>query len=97
MIEGHTDSKPYGKDGAYTNWELSADRANAARRLMVEKGVGAGQVSQVRGFADQNLRKPKEPEAFSNRRVSVIVQYLAVPDRPETPPAEAHAAPRYNK
>jgi chemotaxis protein MotB len=46
---------------AYGNWELSADRANAARRLMREDGLAADQVSQVRGFADQRLRKPDEP------------------------------------
>jgi chemotaxis protein MotB len=85
MIEGHTDAKPYtGQDG-YSNWELSADRANAARRLMLLSGVKPDQVSQVRGFADQNLRKPKEPEDFSNRRISVIVQYMSVPERPDNP------------
>jgi chemotaxis protein MotB len=84
MIEGHTDAKPYGNgDNGYGNWELSADRANAARQLMVSKGIRPDQVSQVRGFADQNLRKPKEPEDPSNRRVSVIVQYMSVPDRAE--------------
>jgi chemotaxis protein MotB len=84
MIEGHTDAKLYQGGGGYSNWELSADRANAARQLMVAKGVRADQVSQVRGFADQSLRKPKDPEDYSNRRVSVIVQYLVVPDRNES-------------
>jgi chemotaxis protein MotB len=60
-IEGHTDSKPFADGMAYGNWELSADRANAARRLMREDGLAADQVSQVRGFADQRLRKPDEP------------------------------------
>ena len=55
LIEGHTDSKPYNNDRNYTNWELSADRANAARRLMENGGLKEGQVAQVRGFADQNL------------------------------------------
>jgi chemotaxis protein MotB len=88
MIEGHTDSKPYSSSNGYSNWELSADRANAARQLMVAHGVRPDQVSQVRGFADQNLRKPKAPEDDSNRRVSVIVQYMAVPDRTEPVKAE---------
>jgi chemotaxis protein MotB len=83
MIEGHTDSKPYAGETGYSNWELSADRGNAARQLMVSKGIRPDQVSQVRGFADQSLRKPKSPEDPSNRRVSVIVQYFTVPDRPE--------------
>jgi len=75
-IEGHTDSKPYAGTGSYTNWELSTDRANAARRLMQENGLGANQVSQVRGFADQSLRNPSDPFDPSNRRISVIVHYL---------------------
>jgi chemotaxis protein MotB len=75
-IEGHTDSKPYGSGAMYTNWELSSDRANAARRLMQANGVRPEQVTQVRGFADQRLRRPENPLDPSNRRISVIVQYL---------------------
>jgi chemotaxis protein MotB len=75
-IEGHTDSKPYAKGGAYSNWELSTDRANAARQLMQANGVREDQVKQVRGFADQRLRKIDNPQDPSNRRISVIVQYL---------------------
>jgi chemotaxis protein MotB len=52
------------------------DRANAARRLMQQNGVSAEQVVQVRGYADQRLRKPDKPEDPSNRRISVIVQYV---------------------
>ncbi len=77
LIEGHTDSKPFNTDRNYTNWELSADRANAARRLMENGGLREGQVAEVRGFADQSLLIPKEPENASNRRVSVIVQYAS--------------------
>ena len=83
VIEGHTDSKPFLSGGDYSNWELSADRANAARRFMSEHGLRPGQVKQVRGFADQQLRNPKDPEAAGNRRVSVIVQYLSGPDGAE--------------
>jgi chemotaxis protein MotB len=75
LIEGHTDAKPFSKDGAYSNWELSTDRANAARKLMVAHGVGDQRIAQVRGFAERNLKHPEAPEAASNRRVSVIVQY----------------------
>jgi len=78
-IEGHTDSKPYSTSGNYTNWELSADRANAARRIMQENGLGPSQVSQVRGYADQRLRKPQNPEDPANRRISVIVHYVQKP------------------
>ena len=75
-IEGHTDSRPYAPSATYGNWELSADRANAARRVMQANGIRADQVSQVRGFADQRLRKPDDPLDPSNRRISVIVQYI---------------------
>ena len=75
-IEGHTDSRPYGQGHGYGNWELSADRANAARRLMQTEGIRADQVTQVRGFADQRLRKPQDPMDPSNRRISLIVQYM---------------------
>jgi len=80
-IEGHTDSTPYGLGATYTNWELSSDRANAARRLMQAHDVRSDQVTQVRGFADQRLRKPESPTDPSNRRISIIVLY--VPTKPE--------------
>ena len=75
-IEGHTDSKPYPPGATYTNWELSSDRANSARRLMQGNGLREDQITQVRGFADQRLRKPESPQDPSNRRISVIVEYL---------------------
>ena len=74
-LEGHTDAKPFTGAGNYSNWELSADRANAARRLMQLAGLRGDQVSQVRGFADQRLKLPQKPEDPSNRRISLIVQY----------------------
>jgi chemotaxis protein MotB len=76
LIEGHTDAKPFASLDSYSNWELSTDRANAARRLMEAHGVRAPQVGQVRGFGDRQLRHPEDPNAASNRRISVIVQYL---------------------
>ena len=75
LIEGHTDSRPFNNGQSYTNWELSTDRANAARRLMLNDGIRRDQIAQVRGFAEQNLLIPKDPTNASNRRVSVIVQY----------------------
>jgi chemotaxis protein MotB len=75
-VEGHTDAKPYAASSTYSNWELSADRANTARRLIQLNGVGHDQVTQVRGFADQKLRKPDAPLDPANRRISLIVQYL---------------------
>lgn len=75
LVEGHTDAKPYSADHGYTNWELSADRANSARRLLEESGVPPSQIAQIRGFADQKLRTAKDPYDPANRRVSVLVQY----------------------
>jgi chemotaxis protein MotB len=90
-IEGHTDSEPYSGKKDYGNWELSADRANAARRLMQQNGLREDQVAQVRGYADQQLRKPDAPIDPSNRRISLIVQYVSKPDEPP-PPEEKPAA-----
>jgi chemotaxis protein MotB len=74
-VEGHTDARAYADANGYGNWELSADRANAARRLMEHEGLRTGQISQVRGFADRQLRVPSDPLDPSNRRISVIVHY----------------------
>ena len=77
LMEGHTDSQPFAASSAgYSNWELSADRANSARKLMQESGLRIDQVAEVRGYADQHLRKPAEPTNASNRRVSIVVKYL---------------------
>src|SRR5260370_30095939 len=75
-LEGYTHARPYPGGSDYSNWELSVERANAARRLMQPNGVNAGQVVQVRGYADQRLRKPDKPEDASNRWLSLIVHYL---------------------
>ena len=85
LLEGHTDAQNY-TNATYTNWELSSDRANAARRIMQSNGLRANQVGQVRGFADQQLRLPNHPEDPSNRRISIIVKYLE-----GTPPTEEKA------
>ena len=72
-IEGHTDATPYGRPD-YGNWELSSDRANAARRILVESGLSDDRISQVRGFADQRLLLKSDPTNPSNRRISIIVR-----------------------
>jgi chemotaxis protein MotB len=72
VIEGHTDSRPYNKSDGYTNWELSADRANAARRQMVRTGLKHSLVRAVRGLADRDLANP-DPLDPRNRRVSILV------------------------
>ena len=75
-LEGHTDARPYTGLANYSNWELSTDRANASRRLMMQNGLRADQVVEVRGFADERLRNPQKPDEASNRRISMIVKYL---------------------
>ena len=84
-IEGHTDSKKYAEGSNYGNWELSSDRANAARRLLQLHGIRLDQVTQVRGFADQRLRKKEDALDPANRRISLIVQYIdkKVPEQPQ--------------
>jgi chemotaxis protein MotB len=77
-IEGYTDAKPYPSNTGYTNWDLSTDRANAARRLMQASGLHEGQVSEVRGYGDNDLRLPEKPFDPSNRRVSIVVHYLTM-------------------
>ena len=74
LIEGHTDSTPYSDDNGYSNWDLSADRANSARRLLQQDGVRTNQVTQVRGYADQMLRVKSNPTDPSNRRISILVK-----------------------
>jgi chemotaxis protein MotB len=98
LIEGHTDATPYSSDTGYSNWELSADRANSARRLLQGNGVRSDQVTQVRGYADQLLRVKNNPTDPSNRRISILVKNRTEPlpdltgaklvEGPAAPPAE---------
>lgn len=90
-IEGHTDSQPYSGAANYSNWELSADRANASRRILQQHGLRADQVAQVRGFADQQPRKNTDASDPSNRRISLIVQYLPSQASLSAPPAPTPA------
>jgi chemotaxis protein MotB len=73
IIEGHTDSRPFTGEREYSNWELSADRANSARRFMEESGLHKDQVTEIRGNADMKLKLPSDPEDPRNRRVAIIV------------------------
>jgi len=72
IIEGYTDARPFFSEG-YSNWELSVDRANRARKILMENGLREDQVLEVRGFADRKLRNHNDPYDFSNRRVSILV------------------------
>jgi chemotaxis protein MotB len=72
-LTGHTDSAKYADDDDFGNWELSADRANAARRTLVEGGMQAGKVAEVVGLADTVLFDEKRPFDPVNRRIAMIV------------------------
>jgi chemotaxis protein MotB len=90
VVEGHTDARPFSNRGYYSNWDLSTDRANFARRFMEQQGVKPDQIAQLRGFADRHLRRPEDPNDFSNRRISIIVGFVDVPGadpEPHTPTA----------
>ena len=77
IVEGHTDAQPYRPGSGYSNWELSTDRANAARRVLESAGLWKGQVAEVRGYADTRLRHPQDPFHYSNRRVSLLIPYTS--------------------
>ena len=78
VIEGHTDARPFRNSvltSRYTNWELAADRANTARRVLYTSGLRPEQVVEVRGFADHHLLNPADPNDPKNRRISVVVKF----------------------
>ena len=72
-LTGHTDATPFKGRPGYTNWELSADRANTARRALVAGGVSEGQIARVVGLSDSVLFDKDDPQAPVNRRISIIV------------------------
>ena len=77
VIEGHTDARPFrnaAPSSGYGNWELSVDRANAARRLLHTSGIRSDQVVEVRGYADQKLLDSTDKNDPKNRRISVVVK-----------------------
>lgn len=81
-IEGHTDSKPFSSgERGYSNWELSADRANASRRELIAGGLSGDKVLRVQGLAASVLYEKDEPESPLNRRISIIVMNRAAEDR----------------
>jgi chemotaxis protein MotB len=75
VLEGHTDARPYSSVAGYTNYELSADRANAARRVLMTNGLKPQQVSEVRGYADTMLRDRNRPFDEANRRISILIKF----------------------
>ena len=84
VVEGHTDAVLYGHGANYTNWELSADRANAARRVLERAGVRPERVKEIRGYGDTKLRNADDPNAPENRRISILLPFMQV--EPEKAP-----------
>jgi len=82
-ISGHTDASPIdNKNPSYTNWELSADRANAARRYMIEQGMESERPKKVVGMADREPLDEEDPRNPKNRRISIVMlkgSHLALP------------------
>jgi len=78
IIEGHSDALPFRKADpvwGYSNWELSADRANAARRWLCANRLRPEQLVEIRGFADRRLLLPEDPTSPHNRRISLVVKF----------------------
>ncbi len=97
-LEGHTDAMPFpGGERGYSNWELSADRANASRRELISGGLSDDQVLRIQGLAASNPFDRKDPAAPANRRISIVVMTREAEDRvfrTQAPPvSEAGAAP----
>ena len=76
-IEGHTDATPFSsaKQNSYDNWNLSSDRANAARRILVGSGIEEKQIARVVGYADKRLKFQEDPLNDSNRRISISMRF----------------------
>lgn len=76
IVEGHTDSRQFQNIGTgFTNFELSSERALAAKRALVFGGVVENQIDEIRGYADKRLRDPNDPLSFVNRRISITVKF----------------------
>ena len=88
IVEGHTDAAQYA--GLYSNWELSADRANAARRSLEFAGLNSARIIEVRGMADRELRNASNPLDPRNRRITIMLPFTTRLDGP--PPAGADLA-----
>ena len=104
-ITGHTDGSPAeaGKPD-YSNWELSSDRAQAARRYLVKSGVSSDQPEKVTGMADREMVLPSEPRSPQNRRITLVMlrgSHVMIPEgavpatvsQDVTPPPKPAAAP----
>jgi chemotaxis protein MotB len=92
IVEGHTDARQYGTPN-YTNWELSVDRANAARRVMLQTRVEPERFQEIRGHAERHLRFPDRPMDPANRRVSILLPFEGAGEAGEPGPTAGDSPP----
>ena len=95
VIGGHTDSRGFPSEKGYTNWELSADRANAARRVLQEECVTKEQIRRIVGYADSQPLVPEDPFAPANRRISIVVLRTTA-DNPPVAETDKQISPSAN-
>ena len=94
-LSGHTDAMPYGSgDRGYSNWELSADRANASRRELVTGGLPDAKMAKVEGLASSRPFEPNDTNAPINRRISILVLTREAEDRLLHNPIKKASAPQ---
>ncbi len=86
-LSGHTDATQFQGTSGYGNWELSADRANAARRMLIEFGVPEDRITRVVGRAATDPLLPHDPEAPGNRRLTVVLLRGTGAQQPSAEPA----------
>jgi len=96
-LTGHTDSSPFGKRLDYTNWELSADRANSARRFLLNQSLEDVRFAKVVGRAAHELLLPEDPTSPRNRRIEIVLlrgSHLAIQSEYQAAPRSLLSAPR---
>ena len=101
-VEGHTDSSGYRPGAVYSNWELSADRANAARRELLAGGLSEDKIAEVTGYADRMLFVKDDPRSPLNRRITITAftpkeMIAAVPKEEVLTPEQVAAAEKEKK
>tara|TARA_B100000686_G_scaffold327900_1_gene387274 strand:+ start:775 stop:1776 length:1002 start_codon:yes stop_codon:yes gene_type:complete len=72
-VRGHTDARPFSKNASYGNWELSADRANASRRVLLSAGLDTIRINNIMGKAARDPLIAEDPDSAQNRRISIIL------------------------
>jgi chemotaxis protein MotB len=101
-VEGHTDSSGYRPGAVYSNWELSADRANAARRELLAGGLSEDKIAEVTGYADRMLFVKDDPRSPLNRRITITAftpkeMIAAAPKEEVLTPEQVAAAEKEKK